>query len=253
MSMVLSLRRALALLLLWGPGCSADAPRKSSVEADLDRVKSRLAEAATVRVHIEGQWSEVGPYGIRRPLRGNPRSFSSDLLLGEGERARLTLVVTDMTGAARTYRVISDGRRVWLNEPGLLPKVSRNPEALRRELTSAISSSGIGSWFAAHAPFGEPSSRGDDFPMPDGLPPDAPRPGHPLFDPPHEVGGTSELQVINHYCPAAKRRVRVGFDPSSGDLRKRDVLGSAVVWCAESYSQLQIGMKIPEAEFQPPE
>jgi hypothetical protein len=234
------LKKALLLALLAGC-CGPEAPPGSDpaspVDRELQSVRDTLYTARTVRVRFRGEW----PWAVAQM----PMSVSGTLLLGQGDRAKISLAIGYSGGRTVTHEAVSDGVRLW-RSPGVeAANFSSAPSGLRRELLNALAWHGIG-WSFPQGP--HPTTIGLGYVICDLLPQE--RDLSPSFF--EQVDGS--LRVINHRCLGVEYRVRLSFDPATRHLRKRELIGDrGKSWYVETYLKVELNAAIPAEEFRLPE
>jgi hypothetical protein len=208
----------------------------SPIDRDLQRVRDNLYGARTMRIRFKGEW----PWAVALM----PKKAEGTVVLGEGDRAKISLAISYATGRSVHHAALSDGTRFW-STPGVeAAKFNPGPAGLRRELLSALAWHGLGWSFPQGA---RPTTIGDGYVICDLVP--QVRDRSPSTTERVEGG----LRIINHEDPGIDYRVRLTFDTSSRHLRKRELIGErGTVWYVEHY-QVEANPAIPDAEFQVPE
>jgi hypothetical protein len=73
------------------------------------------------------------------------------------------------------------------------------------------------------------------------------------FSPSRRERSEGNLSIISHEDPGIDYRVRLSFDPTTRQLRKRELIGDGgVVWYSETYLELELNAAIPDEEFRLP-
>jgi hypothetical protein len=232
-----------AMVLVLVAGCSSpEVPPPSSippstVDRELQKVRDTLYGARTVRVRFRGEW----PWAVARM----PQSVTGTLLLGKGDRAKITLAISYAPGNTVTHEAVSDGTRLW-RSPGVeAAKFNPGPAGLRRELLQALAWHGIG-WSFPQGP--HPSTIGMGYVVCDLVPQERD------LRPSCLERTDASLWIATHPCPGVDYRIRLSFDPATRQLRRRELIGDkGTGWYAETYLEVELNAAIPDEEFRVPE
>ena len=230
-----------SLLLVVLAGCCGSDIRPderwmSPADRELQRVRDLLYEARTLRVKFKGDW----PWAVA----SMPKFVEGIVVLGEGDRAKISLTIHVAPGKYLTHEAMSDGTRFW-STPGVeKAKFNPGPAGLRRELLSALAWHGLGWSFPQGA---HPTTIGDGYVVCDLVPQVRDRSASTAD---RAEGG---LRIVSHEDPRIDYRVRLTYDASSKYPRKRELIGERnTVWYSETY-QLELNAPIPDSEFRAPE
>lgn len=233
------MNKYLTLLLLGGccgSGVRPDERWMSPVDRDLQRMRDALYEARTVRVKFKGEW----PWAVANM----PKFAEGTILLGDGDRAKISLSIHYAPGKYVTHEAVSDGTRLW-RTPGV-EKANFNPgpAGLRRQIMSALAWHGLG-WSFPQGP--HPTTIGTGYVVCDLVPQDRDRSASKTEDGPG-------VRIIDHEDPGIDYRVRVTIDATSRRPLKRELIGDrGTVWYVETYTQADLNAPIAESEFKVPE
>ena len=228
-------RRALAWLLL--AGCCGTDPQPPgstppSGDPDLQKIRETFSAPRTLRVRFRGQWPNA--------VALMPKTVSGLVLLGDGSRAKISMTVATAYGRSSTFDAICDGSRLWRSPNVEARKFNPGATGLRVELLYMLSWHGMG-WAFPHGT--HPSTIGEGYVVLDMVP--KPRDESPSRLEPADGG----LGVISHACPNVDYRLRLSFDPTTHQLRKRELLGDqGKVWYVETY-EVEPGAVLPAGEF----
>ncbi|MBI3854611.1 MAG: hypothetical protein HY293_02845 [Planctomycetes bacterium] len=232
-------KKLLILVLL--AGCSDPEPRPakaplSPLDRELQEVRDTLYRARTVRVRFRGEW----PWAVARM----PREVTGTVLLGTGEKAKVSLAISFAPGSAVTYEAVCDGTRLWRSPNVEAENFNPGPTGLRRLLLQALAWHGVG-WSFPHGT--RPKTIGQGYVVCDLIPQERD------WNPSRVERGDINSRVINHLCPDIDYRVRLSFDPSTNHLRKREMIGDkGAVWYVETYLEVERNAAIPDDEFRIP-
>jgi hypothetical protein len=235
------LKKALLFALLAGCSSPEEVPPPgapaSPVDRELQKVRDTLYGARTLRVRLRGEW----PWAVA----SMPRSVSGTLLLGPGDRAKISLAISYAGGRVVTHEAVSDGTRLW-RSPGVeAANFSSRPSGLRPELLNALAWHGIG-WSFPQGP--RPTTIGMGYVICDLLPQERD------LSPSTVEREDAKSKVITHQSPGVDYRVRLSFDPGTRHLRKRELIGDqGKVWYVETYLETELNAPIPDEEFKLPE
>jgi len=232
------LKRALLLALLAGCADPEPPPEKiapSPIDGDLQKVRETLSGARTIRVRFKGEWP--------RAVALMPQSVTGTLLLGEGDRAKISMTIS-YGGRTMTHEAVCDGKKLWRSPSVEAARFDPRPAHLRRELLSALSWHGVG-WSFPQGP--RPTTIGLGYVVCDLVPQE-----HDL-SPSRQERGEGGLSIISHDDPGIDYRVRLSFDPSTRQIRKRELLGDrGILWYAESYLEVELNAAVSDEEFKLP-
>ena len=222
-------------------GCSEPEPQPpagpSPVDRDLQQVRDTLAVARTLRVRLRGEW----PHAVA----GMPQNVTGTLLLGEGNRAKISLVLSYSPGRTTTYEAVCDGTKVWRSPNVEAAKFDPAVGAIRRDLLLALAWYGVG-WSFPQGP--HPKTIGLGYVVCDLVPQKRD------LSPSRRETSDATLSIINHECPPIDYRVRLSFDPATHLLRKRELIGEkGAVWYVETYLAVEPNAAISDEEFRLPE
>jgi hypothetical protein len=229
------MKKICLLALLVGcsdPDVRPDEKWMSPVDRDLQRVRDSLYEARTMRIRFKGEW----PWAVARM----PQRAEGVVVLGEGDKAKISLSIV-YAGRTVTHEAMSDGTRFW-STPGVeAVKFNPGPAGLRRELLSAVAWHGVGWSFPQGA---HPTTIGEGYVVCDLVPQVRDRSAS-TTEP-----GEGGLKIISYEDPRIDYRVRLTFDASNRQLRKRELIGErGTVWYRETY-QVEMNPSVHDAEFQ---
>ena len=227
------MKHSMAFLLLAGC-CAADpAPADPGPTADLElqQIRGALSGPRTLRVKFKGEWpNAVGQM---------PRNVAGTVLLGDGDRARISMSVATAFGKTKSYEAVCDGKRLWRSPSVEALRFNPAPTALRFELLYALSCHGLG-WSFPHGT--HPNTIGEGYVVLDMVPKRNARPSH-----------LERAGALDHPCPEVDYRMRLTFDPASNLLRKRELIGDLDrVWYVESY-EVEQNAGLADGEFKLPE
>lgn len=233
-------KKALTLLLL-AAGCSDPEPRPelppgSPCDKELQQNRDTLYGARTVRIRFRGEW----PHAVAVM----PHDVTGTVLLGEGDRAKITMAIQYAPGKLLKHEAVSDGTTLWRSPSVEAAKFDPGAAGLRRALQRALAWHGVGWSFPQGT---HPTTLGEGWVVCDLLPQD------PDWSPSHMDSGDAGARTISHLSPGIDYRVRLTYDPATHQIRKRELIGDkGAVWYVETYLEVQLNASIPEEEFKVP-
>ena len=135
-----------------------------------------------------------------------PRSVTGTVLLGEGDRAKITTVLSFPGGGSVSYEAVSDGARLWRSPNVEAARFDPGPAGLRRALLSALAWHGVG-WSFPQGP--RPTTIGQGYVVCDLVPQERDR------TPSRRERADGSLSIINHEDPGIDYRIRLSFNPAN--------------------------------------
>jgi hypothetical protein len=230
------MRISLALVLL--AGCSADPPdarHEPRADNDLQQIREGLAGPQKLRVRFRGEW----PHAVATM----PRTVTGTILLGDGHRAKISMTVSTAFGKTTTFDAVCDGAKLWRSPSVEARRFNPGPTGLRVELLYALSWHGLG-WAFPHGT--HPNTIGEGYVVLDMVPKERDT------SPPWKERADAAACIVNYASPGVDYRIRLSVDPSTRNLRKRDLIGDkGDVWYSESY-EVEANAAIPDEEFKLP-
>jgi hypothetical protein len=231
------MRTAFALLLLAGC-CNTDPPaarHEPRADSDLERVREGLSGPQRLRVRFRGEW----PHAVATM----PRTVNGTILLGDGQRAKISMTVSTAFGKDTRFDAVCDGTTLWRSPSVEARRYNPGPSGLRVELLYGLSWHGLG-WSFPHGT--HPNTIGEGYVVLDMVP------KVPDTSPPWKERADATACIVNYASPGVDYRIRLSVDPTTRQIRKRDLIGDkGDVWYSESY-EVEANAAIPDDEFKLP-
>ena len=230
--------RASFLVLLLAAGCSdsetsPEDGRPLAVEQELRTIRDQLYLARTLRVRFAGEWP--------RAVALMPKSATGTVLLGKGDRAKVSLTIHYAPGNSVTHEAVCDGTKLWRSPSVEKAKFAPEPGGLRREILKALAWYGVG-WSFPQGP--KPTTIGQGYVVCDLIPQE--RDTSASWMQRREDG----LRTFNHEATGVAYRLRLTVDPATRRIRKRELVGEGgIIWYSENYIEIEINPSIPDEEF----
>jgi hypothetical protein len=231
------MRTSLALLLLVGC-CNPDPPagrKEPRADDDLQRIREKLSGPQRLKVRFRGEW----PHAVATM----PRTLSGTVLLGDGNRAKISMSVSTAFGKTTAFDAVCDGTKLWRSASVEARRYNPGPGGLRLDLLYALSWHGVG-WSFPHGT--HPNTIGDGYVVCDMVPKERD------ISPPWKERADATACIVNYASPGVDYRIRLSVDPATGQLRKRELIGDkGDVWYSESY-EIDANAAIADEEFKLP-